>query len=173
MNKEEFEKICRQQCSKEIKELENLIKSGISYEELIKNENIDRSLLSICNVPSSYLNPRKEPQNLSSEDWDAHIPQSNFEFFDGVPFDSTGYSRDALLIALMTNVGLEHLVSLLPRESSDSLIELLSKNETSSKKNIQKEFDATVQRIIKANDLEELTDAREDLLDLNEKLENL
>lgn len=109
-----------------IKQISLLKEQGNSDESLIKNFDIDRAVLYAAGISPSYLVPKKEPQKFNDvDDWLCHIPnEGKFELWDGMPFMDS-YSRDALTIALIYNMGLKHLVELLNKESIDELKEII------------------------------------------------
>ena len=125
-----YEKLGRDSYLKYIEEYEKkLIKElrekGATDEDLFKNENISRSTLRDAGVKPSYLIPTKAPQYLG-DDWDYHIPNDGkWEFENDIPFFDDGFSRDTLAIALIANMGLEHLIEILPSESINELKELI------------------------------------------------
>lgn len=72
------------------------------------------------------LIPRVESQKLTASIWETHTPSENkLELIDGEALWG-GEERDRLLIALLYNVGLKHLVEILPSESKKSLCHLCS-----------------------------------------------
>ena len=91
----------------------------------MKDREIDRAALKAAGVKPSYLIPKKEMQRLEDEDWDSHIGDGKWEFYNGIPFAYDGYCRDSVVMALITNMGLKHLVDLLPAESINELKELI------------------------------------------------
>lgn len=70
------------------------------------------------------LIPGLEPQKLTARLWEEHTPYENkLELADGEALWG-GEERDRLLIALVYNVGLKHLVDILPDESKPVLCQL-------------------------------------------------
>jgi len=109
----------------ELELIKKLRAEGATDEDLFKNENLSRSSLKIAGVKPSYLIPTRDPQYLG-EDWDYHIPnEGKWEFIDGIPFLDGGFSRDTLAIALITNIGLERLIEILPFDSIYDLKQLI------------------------------------------------
>lgn len=73
------------------------------------------------------LIPKQKPQKLTALMWEEHTPYENkLELIDGEALWG-GEERDRLLLALVYNVGLEHLVNMLPDESSKLLHDLVNK----------------------------------------------
>ncbi|HHV99246.1 MAG TPA: hypothetical protein GXX36_06700 [Clostridiaceae bacterium] len=71
------------------------------------------------------LIPLAEPQRLSCEQWAQHTPYENkLELFDGQALADLR-ERENLIIALIYNIGLKHLIKMLPPESKRILKELL------------------------------------------------
>lgn len=109
----------------ELELIKKLRAEGATDEDLFKNENLSSSALKIAGVKPSYLIPRKNSQDLG-EDWDYHIPNDGkWEFCNGIPFFDEGFSRDTLAMALITNMGLERLVEILPFDSIYDLSQLI------------------------------------------------
>ncbi len=55
--------------------------------------------------------------------------KNKFELWDGIAFDPDGKQRDKLCLALLYNMGLQHLLDILPDNSVEILKDLLdSKN---------------------------------------------
>lgn len=70
------------------------------------------------------LIPRVESQKLTASMWETHTPSENkLELIEGEALWG-GAERDRLLMALLYNVGLKHLVEILPSESKQSLCQL-------------------------------------------------
>ncbi|MFD2682606.1 hypothetical protein [Bacillus seohaeanensis] len=76
------------------------------------------------------LEPKKDGNLLTVNDWENVTPYENkFELWDGITFDPDGKQRDTLCLALLYNMGLQHLLDILPVNSIEILIDLLdSKN---------------------------------------------
>lgn len=72
------------------------------------------------------LEPTKEGKPLTVADWQGVTPYENkLELWDGVAFDPSGEQRDTFCVALISNMGLDHLVEILPDNSREALKELL------------------------------------------------
>lgn len=70
------------------------------------------------------LIPRVESQKLTASMWETHTPSENkLELIEEEALWG-GAERDRLLMALLYNVGLKHLVEILPSESKQSLCQL-------------------------------------------------
>ena len=124
MSYEDAEKYLDEIYKKDIAELRS---QGKTDEELLKDMNVDRAALKAAGVKPSYLIPKSEMQYLNDEDWDSHIGDGKWEFCNGIPFAYDGYCRDSIVMALITNMGLKHLVELLPDESIDELRKIINK----------------------------------------------
>ncbi len=73
------------------------------------------------------LTPRIEPQRLTVSVWLDHTPGENkLELMDGEALYG-GEERDKLLMALLYNIGFEHLLKILPLESKQLLTQLCQK----------------------------------------------
>lgn len=67
----------------------------------------------------------KEPQRLTCEQWDRYTPYENkLELWDGEALCDL-QEMENMLLALLYNVGLEHFVKTLPKESKEILREIL------------------------------------------------
>ncbi|HZK84987.1 MAG TPA: hypothetical protein VFC58_09990 [Desulfosporosinus sp.] len=67
------------------------------------------------------LIPRLDAQKLTTSAWYDHTPGENkLELIDGQACWG-GVERDRLLMALLYNIGFEHLLAILPRESREIL----------------------------------------------------
>lgn len=76
------------------------------------------------------LEPTKKRKSLTVAEWENSTPYENkMELWDGVAFDPSGEQRDTLCIALIYNMGLRHLVEILPQSSRKELKELLNVDE--------------------------------------------
>ena len=70
------------------------------------------------------LIPRLESQKLTVSIWETHTPPENkLELIEGEALWG-GEERDRLLMALLYNVGLKHLLTILPPESKQILHQL-------------------------------------------------
>jgi len=70
------------------------------------------------------LIPRLEAQKLNIDVWLDHTPSENkLELYNGQACYG-GTERDRLLLALLYNIGFEHLLAILPRESRKILHQL-------------------------------------------------
>ena len=71
------------------------------------------------------LIPLAEPQRLTCEQWAQYTPYENkLELFDGEALADLR-ERENMIIALIYNIGLKHLIKILPPESKTILKELL------------------------------------------------
>lgn len=74
----------------------------------------------------SSLNPLKEGQKVNYAIWEEYTPYENkLELIDGEALRG-GEERDRMLLMLIYNVGLDHLVKMLPDESIKLLKELVN-----------------------------------------------
>ena len=75
------------------------------------------------------LIPVEEPQRLTCEQWAQYTPYENkLELFDGQALADLR-ERENMIIALIYNIGLKHLIKILPSESKTILKELLDKQQ--------------------------------------------
>jgi len=73
------------------------------------------------------LIPLAEPQRLTCEQWAQHTPyEGKLELYDGQALADLK-ERENMIIALIYNIGLKHLIKILPPESKTILKELLDK----------------------------------------------
>jgi len=73
------------------------------------------------------LIPAAEPQRLTCEQWAQHTPyEGKLELYDGQALADL-QERENMIIALIYNIGLKHLIKILPPESRTILKELLNK----------------------------------------------
>ena len=70
------------------------------------------------------LIPRLEAQKLTADSWLDHTPSENKLELDDGQACWGGEERDRLLLALLYNVGFEHLLTILPLESREILYQL-------------------------------------------------
>ncbi|SHJ14376.1 hypothetical protein [Lutispora thermophila] len=71
------------------------------------------------------LVPQAEPQRLTCEQWAQHTPyEGKLELFDGQALADLR-ERENMIIALIYNIGLKHLIKILPPKSKTILKELL------------------------------------------------
>ncbi|WP_085992170.1 hypothetical protein [Oceanobacillus senegalensis] len=71
-----------------------------------------------------HLEPMKNGSLLTVKDWEKVTPYDNkFELWDGIAFDPESKQRDTLCLALVYNMGLQHLIDILPYSSKQTLRE--------------------------------------------------
>jgi len=72
------------------------------------------------------LVPLAEPQRLTCEQWAQYTPyESKLELFDGQALADLR-ERENMIVALLYNIGLEHFIKILPKESKAILKGLLN-----------------------------------------------
>lgn len=111
--------------SKNVQEVKSLLNKGISKRDILLMEKYSFKVLNEAGVGITALVPDKEPKDVS-EDWGYSIPnEGKFEYFNETCFGNT-LERDSLSLCLLTNMGLEHFVDILPEESKDILTNILN-----------------------------------------------
>jgi hypothetical protein len=101
--------------------------------------------------------PLKKPQRLTCEQWAQYTPYENkLELFDGQALADLR-ERENMIIALVYNIGLEHFIKILSKESKAILNELLREQSggrddivnivSTTMKKMVKYFDGDVKRI--------------------------
>ncbi|WP_419893161.1 hypothetical protein [Oceanobacillus kimchii] len=82
---------------------------------------LKKKVLSVCK-----LEPKEEASLLTGKEWEQVTPyEKKMELWDGIAFDPSGQQRDRLCVSLIYNMGLQHLVEILPDTSKEILKELL------------------------------------------------
>ena len=74
----------------------------------------------------SPLIPERTSNKLDYETWNQHTSEEQkWELWDGIPFSNDGKERDLLTICLIYNMGISHLLNILPEYSKKELFQLL------------------------------------------------
>lgn len=110
--------------NKNVQDVKSLLDKGMSKRDILLLEKYSFKVLNEAGVGITALTPARKPQDVS-EDWGYSIPnEGKFEYFNETCFGST-LGRDSLALCLLTNMGLEHFVDILPEESKDILRDTL------------------------------------------------
>ena len=121
MNRWDYEKYL----NSEIKKIEDLKAKGLTAKDILDLNQFSYDSLRLCGLPLSYLIPKSEPQEMTSQEWDTHTSNEHkWEFFSGVPFGDCN-QRDRVLLGLIYSAGLKHLLEILSSESKDALKQIL------------------------------------------------
>lgn len=111
--------------NKNVQEVKSLLDKGISKRDILLMEKYSFKVLNEAGVGITALVPDKKPKDVSG-DWGYSIPnEGKFEYFNETCFGTT-HGRDSLALCLLTNMGLEHFVDILPKESKDILTDILN-----------------------------------------------
>lgn len=106
-------------------EIQKWIKEGRTIREIINSDRFNLTALERCGIPITYLVPKLEGQGLDLDDFDAHIsPEAKWEYYDETIFGNP-LARDRVALGLIYNMGLQHLIDILPEESKKQLISLI------------------------------------------------
>lgn len=129
MNSNKYLEEYNKEVINEIKLIKDLLKSGASIKNLFLEHDFYPESLQKANIPISFLKPSEQPQKLSLEEMESHIPnEGKWEYFNGHYFDENGYGEEKLFMMLLTKIGLKRFLEIMPKESIEILIKLLESN---------------------------------------------
>ena len=110
----------------QIKKINDLKSKGYTARDILdRNEFCFESLRS-CGLPLTYLIPKAEGQEMTLQEWDTHTSNEHkWEYFNETPFGNPD-ERDRVMLGLIYSSGLTHLLDILPQESKEELIKLIT-----------------------------------------------
>ena len=112
----------------QIKKVEELKVNGYTPREILDMNEFCFEALKLCGLPLTYLVPRAEGQEMDLQEWDTHTScEHKWEYYEGTPFGNPD-ERDRIMLGLIYSAGLKHLLEILPTESRQELIKLVTRD---------------------------------------------